>query len=119
MAVHPTIDEPQQQQEPDETSPLITTTATPENLPWHHLLTQRVVIVCLLLVIFLEIAVGQTTAPLQKIVEENVCRELFADLTRPEDPRCKSTAVQSYFAALQGWNNTFDTIPGQFVRIIP
>jgi hypothetical protein len=97
----------------DETSPLLEPTVTPTTLTWRSLLGRYTVVLCIVLVLILEIGVFLSFAPINKLVEELICRQHFPDLEDPSDPRCKSTSVQSYFALLNGWNGTLDCIPGE------
>lgn len=101
----------------DESSSLLETTVTPAKLSWEALLQQHVVTLCLIFLVLMGIGIPLQTTPLNKVAEEIICLNHFPDILTGEDPRCKSTVVQSYLAMLRGWGATFDCIPAILLAI--
>lgn len=55
--------------------------------------------------------------PLNPILESNICRNAFAEVSGDADPRCKSALVQGELSFIRGWQLTFDFLPGLLTAI--
>ncbi|CAM1506121.1 Fc.00g057620.m01.CDS01 [Cosmosporella sp. VM-42] len=91
---------------PSEQSPLLPNDLPPEILPpksFQH----KVLFMCILCLFIVEVSQFIMDPPLQKIMEDIICRNYYPDhaLRMPEikDHRCKNTEVQKTLAMVKGW----------------
>jgi MFS family permease len=110
----------------DETSPLLSTPARDQKLPSHpHFV--RVATVVIFSVFVLEIGDYMARTPIQRMLEDIVCRTYYESINSvdlnfdlglpiPED-KCKIPPVQREMATLNGWDMTFQNIPGLIMSV--
>ncbi|RFU33894.1 hypothetical protein B7463_g2408, partial [Scytalidium lignicola] len=85
---------------------------------WKTFLQRHVVSLCFIMIICLEIGTILQLAPLNRVLEGIICRDFYPEmagaspLSLSDDPRCKSTEVQSNLAMLRGWQATLECLPG-------
>lgn len=106
---------------PTEASPLLESTSptiTPASTAWNAFLLRHIVPVCMITIFCLEVGDLLQMAPVNRILEGIICRDFYPEhaganpLSLTDDPRCKSTDVQSKLAMLRGWQSTLDFLPG-------
>ncbi|EFY84113.1 MFS transporter, putative [Metarhizium acridum CQMa 102] len=77
--------------------------------------SRRSMLLCslpIILIVFIESSSILQSVPFNQVLEENICRRMYADSTRPNISQCgDDNAVQAELATLQGWQTTFDLIP--------
>lgn len=91
---------------PCEESPLLPTDLPPDIIPSKSI-RRRVLLMSVLFLVIVEVGQFIMEAPLQKIMEDVICRNYYADhalrTPRIQDNRCKSNHVQEKLAMVRGW----------------
>ncbi|KAF7552435.1 hypothetical protein G7046_g7408 [Stylonectria norvegica] len=99
------------QSEESEDSPLLADDLPSHNAPSKSF-RRRVLLMCVLALFIVEISLFVMEAPLQKIMEDIICRNYYPDhiLREPriQDSRCKNTDVQKTLAMVRGWSLAVD-----------
>ncbi|KAH6683352.1 major facilitator superfamily domain-containing protein [Halenospora varia] len=108
----------------DDTPPSPSTSKAPT--PKAHPHVFRVVTICLIAVLILEVADFMQRAPFTRVLEDIVCRAHFAAKSstasrrwEPEIPEedCKIAPVQARLAMLRAWDVTFSSLPAVFLAV--
>jgi len=114
-----------EEQEPQDTSPLLGTTHhddDPAKLKSNYI---RIIIAVTCAVFLVEIGDFILRAPTIRLMEDTICRKYYdsqgntsvnLNLPIPEE-RCKIAPVQTELAMLRGWDTTFSCIPGILLAI--
>lgn len=93
-----------------EDSPLLPTDLPPDIIPSKSF-RRRVLLMCILFLFIIEVGQFIMEAPLQKIMEDIICRNYYPDhplrTPRIQDSRCKSNHVQGMLAMVRGWTFAF------------
>jgi len=112
----------------DEHEPLLHHHASPatpvqqqcDNSDDNRTTTQRLTIAipCLILLWCLECGSSLIVVPLNGVLEDNICKNIYPGLNEhTTDPRCKDAAVQSRLTFILGWWMTFSLLPGLFTTV--
>jgi hypothetical protein len=89
-----------------EESPLLNTDLPPDDVP-DESFQRLVVAMCVLFLFIVEVSAFIMQPPLQQLMENRICAEIFPDLglgiVSDPDGRCKSNRVQQELAMLRSW----------------
>lgn len=92
---------------PSEETPLLSDGASPGDTP-DQSFRRRVLVMCVVFIIIVEVSQYIMEPPLQKIMEDIICRNYHPDhmLRMPtiQDERCKNPDVQKTLAMVRGWS---------------
>lgn len=94
-----------------ERSPLLRNDLPPDIVPAKSF-RNRVLLMCILSLFIVEVSQFIMEPPLQKIMEDIICRDYYPDHTlrvpRIQDSRCKNNEVQKTLAMVRGWALAFE-----------
>ncbi|RGP68384.1 hypothetical protein FLONG3_8157 [Fusarium longipes] len=94
-----------------EQSPLLPDTSPRQDEP-SKALRRRVLCMCMLALLMVEVSQFIMNPPIKKIIEDIICRQHYPDHAIKsywiEDHRCKDSPVQKTLAMVQGWAQAFE-----------